>query len=67
MNSDTTTDTSSAKPAQPDEDNIPVRIRVTVHETKIGCLKCALGHEQTVPLHQARALVAIGRAEIIGA
>jgi len=60
-----TTDTDSVQP--PTEDpNLQVRIRITVHETKIGCLKCALGHEQTVPLSTARALEALGKAEIIG-
>ena len=59
------TETNSVQPPAEDP-NLQVQIRILVHETKIGCLVCAKGHEQRVPIATARALEALGKAEIIG-
>jgi hypothetical protein len=59
--------TDNAAAAAPTEDeNMLVRIRIKEHGTKIGSLICAAGHEQQVSLKTARALEALGKAEIIG-
>jgi hypothetical protein len=57
---------ADAAPQAPEDDNMLVKIRVTVHGTKIGSLVCALGHEQQVSLKTARVLEALKKAEIIG-
>lgn len=60
-----TTETASAQ-APKEDPNMLVRIRIKEHGTKIGSLICAAGHEQQVMLSVARALEALGKAEIIG-
>jgi len=49
-----------------DDENMLVRIRIKETGTKIGALICAAGHEQQVTLKTARALEALGKAEIVG-
>jgi hypothetical protein len=57
---------SAADAAPTEDDNMLVRIRIKEHGTKIGTLICAAGHEQQVSLKTARALEALGKADITG-
>ncbi len=59
-------DNAAEAATSPSDDDMLVRIRIKEHGTKIGSLICAAGHEQQVPLKTARALEALGKAEIVG-
>lgn len=58
-----TSDTESAK--APEADPL-VKVRILVHETKVGSLICAKDHEMPMKLSQAKTLEALGKAKIIG-